>query len=670
MNIKRTGKDTAPAVSIKKFIGQSDVSNMGAFAASCELYFEIGVSVAQEFSQNEPEVQLVVFPAETGENTGKTDGKGQEALTVNAVPMAKNTSRHCYGFYAALKLPMILANYGLECGLFRYYVRIILGDDSFYTCSVNNVDFSLVKNLPPTPFRLLCHKDTFLLPNGFGGGVMYQIFPDRFFAGNVKLPIRADAEFNPDWYNGIPQYGEYPGAFVKNNMFFGGNLYGVVEKLPYLSQMGVTCIYLNPIFKAYSNHKYDTSDYMSVDEMFGGDDALKMLIKEAHALGMKIVLDGVFNHTGDDSIYFDKYKKHGNGAYSCKTSPFRKWYNFKKYPEKYDSWWGIEILPKLNQNEKSCREFFTGSGGVCKKYAAMGIDGWRLDVADELPDIFLDEFRSSVKGANRDAIIIGEVWENAADKIAYGKLRQYFWGNQLDSVMNYPFKNAVIDFLLNKNSTGLYNTLTDIYSSYPKAVCDNLMNLIGTHDTDRILTVLSGENLEGMSNADLSTHKMSDELYSLAVRRLKVAATLQYTVFGFPSVYYGDEAGCEGGHDPFCRRPFPWGCENDELICHYKKLGELRRSFSCFDCGAFGSISRSESTICYKRSDKHEDIFVLANANEACSDVLLPIGFDGLITDFLTQKPLDCKKTTNGLCITLDGISAAVIVIKKQANKA
>ncbi len=244
-----------------------------------------------------------------------------------------------------------------------------------------------------------------------------------------------------------------------------------------------------------------------------------------------------------------------------------------------------------------------------------------MDVADELSDRFLDEFRQSVKAADPEAVIIGEVWENAADKIAYGKRRRYFRGRQLDSVMNYPFRAGIIEFALNGNGEFLANTLTELYASYPKCVCDSLMNIIGTHDTDRILTVLGDKKYREMDNIQLSTRIMSDEEREKGERLLKMCAAVQYTVYGVPSLYYGDEAGVEGGRDPFCRRTYPWGREDKELIKYFSRLGEIRKD-KIFAEGAFKVLESGSGYISYERTLGGKRIRVFANSTEnelACS---------------------------------------------------
>ena len=516
-----------------------------------------------------------------------------------------------------------------QSGLFYYEFLFLKGFDTMFTESINNVDFYLSRS-SGARFRLLIFENTYHTPSWFGKGVMYHIFVDRFCRGQGPVGTRDDAEINPDWENGIPQYAPYPGAPISNNVFFGGNLWGVAEKLDYLESLGVKVIYLSPIFKAYSNHKYDTGDYEHVDPMFGGDDAFKHLLAQARKKGMRVVLDGVFNHTGDDSRYFNRYGKYKElGAYQSPTSPYADWYSFRSYPDEYDSWWGIPILPRLNHTTESCRKYFTGEQGIARKYVKMGIGGWRLDVADELSNEFLDEFRAAVKDeSDGECVVIGEVWENAADKIAYSKRRRYLSGKQLDSVMNYPVRNGILDFIRYRDAEGLYHVLTELYSSYPEEVCHALMNLVGTHDTERIMTMLgsSEEDLD-KSNDGLAAYRLSAEKRAEAMNLVKIAAALQYTVFGIPSLYYGDELGLEGARDPFCRMPMPWHDVDDpvraELLAYYQKLGEMRTTHPALDGGSFEFLYHDESCIAFARRAEGREIVVAASRHE--QTVTLPI---------------------------------------------
>ena len=537
-------------------------------------------------------------------------------------------------------------------GLFFYKLRFEIGCKYYYTNSINNVDYTLTEK-EERSFCMLVHSKDFKTPEWATAGTMYHIFVDRFYEGSKKMPLREDAVRNDNWENGIPEYAPYPGAHLENNEFFGGNLWGVAEKLDYLKELGVNIIYLSPIFESYSNHKYDTGNYMKVDDMFGGDEAFANLINEANKRSIKIILDGVFNHTGDKSIYFDKNKKYGSvGAFNNYDSEYRGWFHF--HPDNtYESWWGIQILPKLNHHNDNCRHYFTDHGGVIEKYIKEGIGGWRLDVADELSNEFLDELRSVAKEANDQALIIGEVWENAADKVAYDKRREYFRGRQLDSVMNYPFKNALTEYIKYGESEILYDELTEVYSSYPVCVSNVLMNLLGTHDTERILTVLSDDDPNGKSIDEIATSKLTNEQKETAVKRLKLASTIQYTVYGFPSVFYGDEAGMEGYGDPFCRKPFPWHNISKELHEHYKKLGNIRRTNTAFAGGSFEILEHRNGLISYKRKKAKCEVVVCANAGSSSESLEL----SGIYKDLITDKVF-----TN--LITVEPMTA--MILKKQ----
>ena len=463
-------------------------------------------------------------------------------------------------------------------------------------------------------YQLLIYPEDFTTPDGIKGGVMYQIFVDRFSRGSTRVPVREDAEVNPDWDGGVPQYAEYQGGFVKNNMFFGGTLWGVCEKLDYLTSLGVNVIYLNPIFEAYSNHKYDTGDYMKVDEMFGGEAAFDKLISEADKRGIKVILDGVFNHTGSDSIYFNKNNRYDTvGAYNSPDSPYGDWYYFDSFPDDYKSWWGIEILPKLNGRNSELVRYLCGENGVVRHYLRRGAYGWRLDVADELDGELLEKIRDAAKAERRDSVVIGEVWEDASNKVAYDRRRRYFRGAELDSVMNYPLRGATVEYMKTGDAYPLARISKEIYSHYPKCVSDTLMNFLGTHDTERILSVLGGEDISSMTNAELSRYKMSAESRERAVKLLKLAYVIIATMPGVPCIYYGDEAGSEGARDPFNRLPYPWGRENAELVDWYKKIGEIRRAEKLFEEGYFRVVSADNGVFVYERFDGDEKLTVVVN---------------------------------------------------------
>ncbi len=435
------------------------------------------------------------------------------------------------------------------------------------------------------------------------GGIMYQIFPDRFRNGK-KTPVKKGSVLNEDWYNGIPQYAEKPGDPVANNVFFGGDLYGIAEKMDYIASLGVTVLYLNPIFDAASNHKYDIGDYMKIDSMFGGEEGFEKLLAEAKKHGIRVILDGVFNHTGDDSKYFNRYGNYKTvGAYQSEKSQYKNWYNFRNYPDDYESWWGVTILPSTNKYNPEFRGFINGENGVIRHYLRKGISGWRLDVADELHDEFLKDLHDAARAEKSDSLIIGEVWEDASNKVAYDKRRKYFTECELDSVMNYPFRNAVISYMLHGDAENIAAVTSRIYEHYPKYVSDSLMNIIGTHDTERILTVLGGKPSGDRTNEQLSTAKMTADERENGKKLLKLAYLLISTLPGFPCIYYGDEIGMEGYRDPFNRLPYPWGKEDNELLDWYKLIGSMRKSRPEFKEGIYKVVYAHKGVFAFKRDN-------------------------------------------------------------------
>lgn len=459
-------------------------------------------------------------------------------------------------------------------------------------------DFS---SYDPVPWQLTVYSPAYSTPDWIKGGVFYHIFVDRFYRSG-ETPLRKGSVPRNDW-GAVPVYQPDENGIVRNNDFFGGNLRGIIEKLPYLHELGVTCIYFSPIFEAASNHKYDTSDYMRVDPSFGDEGTLFELCGKALSMGIKIICDGVFNHTGDDSVYFDRYGNYGgNGAYNSKFSPYYTWYSFSNWPDEYEAWWGIKTLPQVREDNPDFRNFIFGENGVLRHWMRTGVSGWRLDVADELPEPFLRELRKTVKDENPESLIIGEVWEDATTKVSYGYRRHYFDGSELDSVMNYPFKNAIIDYILSGNAHALRETVESICENYPKPALDCLMNGLGTHDTPRILTVLGGKSYE--SRSERANAALDVESRKTAIRRLFAAALLQCTLPGVPCIYYGDEAGLEGYEDPFNRRCFPWGHEDDEILNWYKKLIAARRSSPAFDGGEYRSLFSENGVFAFLRK-KH-----------------------------------------------------------------
>lgn len=443
-------------------------------------------------------------------------------------------------------------------------------------------------------FQLSVSDFKYKAPNKYGG-VIYQIFVDRF-ARSDKI-IKKSGGVYPENFEIIPEYPAYPGAPLKNNSFYGGNLFGIANRLEYFKSLGVNMLYLTPIFEASSNHKYDTADYMRVDSGFGGEEALVHLIKSAEKEGISIILDGVFNHTGADSIYFNKYQSYAtNGAYNSKSSPYYAWYEFQSYPDKYKCWWDVDILPRISPLSASFREFISGSCGVIEKYTALGVSGFRLDVVDELEDDFVKSIRQRQSKTNENSFLYGEVWEDASNKIAYGKRKQYYLGSELDGVMNYPIRRGIIDFIMGRGYEKLKYALFQVYNNAPKRISNFQMNLLGSHDTPRILTVLSDSFNDRRENFELATERMTESQRSEAASRLRCAYTILATLPGIPMIYYADEVGLEGYSDPFNRLPYPYGREDFSLLEHFRKMGAIRQKHSVYRKGEF-EILRIDSEV-------------------------------------------------------------------------
>ena len=467
-------------------------------------------------------------------------------------------------------------------------------------------------------------------PNWLDGGIIYQIFPDRFYnSGTKKVNIPENRYICEDWYKTPVHQQPTDTNDIKrlSNDYYGGDLKGIEEKLPYLKELGVNCIYLNPIFEAHANHRYNTADYMKIDPHLGDEKDLVSLIKAAKKQGINIILDGVFSHTGEDSVYFNKYNRYDTlGAYNSKDSKYFSWYNFENFPDKYASWWGIEELPETNENDLSFSDYITGENGVIRYWLKKGVKGFRLDVADELPDGILDKIRLAVKSVSKDNYLLGEVWEDASNKISYGYRRRFLRGRQLDSVMNYPFANAIIDFVKNGNAANLNNTVLRLLENYPKPAIKLLMNHIGTHDTARILTVLGTNNFPQSRDEQSRTFLNHDE-YEHGVKLLKLASVLQFTLPGVPSIYYGDEAGLTGYGDPFCRAGYPWGREEQRLINHYKMLGKFRIGNKAFASGDYLPITVKENCFAFLRKLKNECVLIAVNCGGEQQEIVLPKDF-------------------------------------------
>lgn len=503
-------------------------------------------------------------------------------------------------------------------GIYYYRFEMRNRDGVWYYGRGENGESVCGENLPE--WQLTVYKSTYKTPDFAKGNIIYHIFVDRFNRADgvkTKRKYRLHESFSES-----PEVVSADGKYYADD-FFGGNFNGIREKLDYLEELGVGIIYLSPIFKAYSNHRYDTGDYLKVDELLGTEDDFKRLLDAAHEKGMKVILDGVFNHSGADSLYFNKFGTYDSlGAYQSKSSPYYDWYYFKKFPDEYACWWGCDNVPDLNKSNKDYRALVFGKNGVVEKWQKLGADGWRLDVVDELPIDFVNLLIKKIKSVNKDALVIGEVWEDASTKVSYGELRPYLLGDQLDGTMNYPFMNAIIAYVRDGDEKFFKDTVQSILENYPKETVYCLMNSLGTHDTVRIINALSDVRAHGWSKTHKLGYKLPDSEYEKAKKKLYLASVLQFTLPGIPSIFYGDEAGLQGFDDPINRRPYPWGSEDKEILAHYKKLGRIRRENRAVFSGGF-NMRDENGLVAYERASGDDEILIAVNAGADDTTLLI-----------------------------------------------
>ena len=451
-----------------------------------------------------------------------------------------------------------------DVGLYFYYFdlytdfrRIVRGPDN---CGV-------VSWQEGESWQITVYEADFETPAPIKGKVFYQIFPDRFCEGveNKPMPFpdrlyQADKHAEPFW-----QPNEVGGHL--NEDYFGGDLKGIQMKLPYLRKMGVDYLYLNPIFEAHSNHRYNTADYLNVDPLLGTNEDFVALCAEAKKYGIGIVLDGVFSHTGSDSRYFNR-----EGRY--------------------------------------------GEGGVIDTWLRRGAAGFRLDVADELPDSFIEKVRTAVKRVSPDKFLLGEVWEDATTKFGFDKRRTYLLGKGLDSVMNYPFKNAVLGFVCGRDAGQTMTDILTLCEHYPAPALDTALNFLSTHDTERALTVIADEPANGRGRAWQSGRCVTGDAYEEGMLRLRMAYAIIYTLPGVPCLYYGDEIGMQGYRDPFNRGFYCWDSHEERLRPVLAQLAQLRHSCEAFRTGALRVLRAEGGILHYQRIGEAETAEIIVNRTE------------------------------------------------------
>ncbi|MBS4196254.1 alpha-amylase family glycosyl hydrolase [Lederbergia citri] len=569
-------------------------------------------------------------------------------------------------------------------------------------------------------FQLTVYDSAYKTPDWMKEAVVYQIFPDRFYNGNkkndtAKMNARGEEPIEHRDWNQLPDNPReadsdgYDGDGIWSNDFFGGDIAGIQMKLDYIQSLGVNTLYLNPIAHAASNHKYDATDFKAIDPMFGTPEEFKAFTKELKKRKMNLILDGVFNHVGDDSIYFDRYGKYETvGAYEYWSavydlvnkgvdeeaakkqvaakfvsegqvfSPygFHNWFNIENRKVdgvyQYQAWWGFDSLPEIKSvpgdavdylSELNNKEFANyimyEKDSVAKTWLDRGASGWRLDVANEVDTEFWREFRKELKTGKKDEpLILGEIWDDAS---------QYFLGDLYDSVMNYRFRDALINYLKNGNAEGAENQLNAVYEDYPKEAFYALMNLMGSHDTPRAAFIL-GNGTDSFERAEQDKNYQ----HQLGIERLKLAAILQMGYAGAPTIYYGDEAGVTGSKDPDDRRTYPWGNENLELIKHYKTIGDVRTTYhDLFSYGDLNHLYAKGDVLAFSRSDKKNVAVILTNRGNEDKRVELDVDdivINGIkFTDQLDKKYKAASKDGK-LVVTIPAMSGRMLVSDKGQN--
>ena len=474
-------------------------------------------------------------------------------------------------------------------------------------------------------WQLTVYEDTGT-PDWFGRGVTYQIFPDRFRrTGTPDVSGMVGRRWLHESWDDQPVFRPDEDGQITNRDFFGGSLAGITEKLDYLQSLSVTTLYLNPIFEAASNHRYDTADYRAIDPLLGDEETFRTLCREAHKRGMRVMLDGVFNHTGSRSRYFNADGFYPElGAAQSQDSPYYDWYSFHPWPTDYDAWWGVKTLPAVNEQRPAYRQFiFKGEDSVVRHWLRCGADGWRLDVADELPGDFIAGIRRTIEDEKPDGYLLGEVWEDGSNKVAYSQRRRYLLGRETHGLMNYPLRTALLRWLGGGDAAEFRESMETLRANYPPAAFYGAMNFLGTHDTPRILTLLGAEHIPA-AKEERAAFALSPAQLARGRAKLRLAGMLLYGFPGSPTLFYGDEAGMQGFEDPLNRGTYPWGQEDTGLLDFFCALGRLRKERRSLQSGSLTYIYAQGGGLVITREHEGETTMVALNAGNEALTLTLP----------------------------------------------
>lgn len=522
-------------------------------------------------------------------------------------------------------------------GIYYFCIKIVINNEQKWIKLDSKINKPVITENSLPYWTITVYDKDYEVPDWAKGKIMYHIMVDRFYKSENYNPPEMPNRIINKWGD-TPTWQLDPEEKYCNNDFFMGNLKGIEEKIDYIKTLGVEIIYLSPICMSQSNHRYDVADYEKVDPYLGSNKDLKSLCDTAHKNGIKIIVDAVFNHTGNDSKYFNEYGNYKTvGAYRSDKSKYYNWYK-KRQNGEFEYWWGFKNLPVCDGKNEDWQKYIYGENGIIDKWFKLGIDGLRLDVADELTDEFIENIRKAVKRNKSDGFIIGEVWENAIIKEKDGEQRKYLLGKGLDSVMNYPYTNAILKYVRFGNSKYLIETINEIIKQYPKPAIYSLMNSLSTHDITRAITTLCADGIQNNKynwvwdvpfsrNWQFEHDNIDSNKYEIAKKMFKVATTIQYFLPGNPCIYYGDEIGMYGYKDPFNRKCFEWDKIDKDIHSFFVSIGKLRKQNKFLSYAETRIIQADENLFIFERFDKNNNMLIAVNRTENKVNINIPLKY-------------------------------------------